>query len=172
MTSNWCIHCRLWKWFCLLLTHLLAMHPFPTPWKHQKAFWCFQGIEKGCIGSKWVKVTLWNLFNVVNNYIKLKNKSYLGPYQRFMIPVDTRRRFNVYKTYRRRIDVLYDVLDVETSSCVCWNRAFLFHDRCLIGSWTHPSLKHIIDTRFAKAEIPKVHRTPVRVFFFTLFWFS
>ena len=32
---------------------------FSTPWKHQKTskvFWCFQGVEKGCIGNEWVKV--------------------------------------------------------------------------------------------------------------------
>ena len=34
------------------------MHPFSTPLKtleNRKDFWCFQGIEKGCIGKKWVK---------------------------------------------------------------------------------------------------------------------
>ena len=127
------------KMILLVINPFVCNAPFPYPLKTSEGFLMFSGDRKGCIGSKWVKVTLWNLFNVVNNYIKLKNKSYLGPYQRFMIPVDTRRRFNVYKTYRRRIDVLYDVLDVETSSCVSWNRAFLFHDRCLIGSWTRPS---------------------------------
>ena len=33
------------------LTHFFPMHPFSTPWKH---FWYFQGVEKGCIGNKWV----------------------------------------------------------------------------------------------------------------------
>ena len=32
------------------------MHPFPTPWKHQKTVRCFQGVEKGCIGNEWVKL--------------------------------------------------------------------------------------------------------------------
>ena len=29
--------------------------PFLYPWKHdsRKVFWCFQGIEKRCIGNKW-----------------------------------------------------------------------------------------------------------------------
>ena len=33
------------------------MHPFSIPWKHKKTevFWCFQEVEKGCIGKKWVK---------------------------------------------------------------------------------------------------------------------
>ena len=30
-----------------VLTHLLPMHPFSTPWK--------QGVEKRCIVNKWVK---------------------------------------------------------------------------------------------------------------------
>ena len=43
------------------LTHSFPMHPFPTAWKHlktsenRKVFWCFQGVEKGCIGNEWVK---------------------------------------------------------------------------------------------------------------------
>ena len=24
--------------------------------ENRKAFWCFQGVEKGCIGSKWVRI--------------------------------------------------------------------------------------------------------------------
>ena len=31
------------------LTHSFPMHPFSTPWKHQK------GVEKGYIGNEWVK---------------------------------------------------------------------------------------------------------------------
>ena len=42
----------------LLLTHLFLMHPSSTPWKHQKTdvFLMFLegGVEKGCIGKKWV----------------------------------------------------------------------------------------------------------------------
>ena len=32
------------------------MHPFSTFWKYKKTtvFWCFEGVEKGCIGNKWV----------------------------------------------------------------------------------------------------------------------
>ena len=33
------------------LTHLLPMH--------RKVFWCFQGVEKGCIGNEWVKEKEW-----------------------------------------------------------------------------------------------------------------
>ena len=41
------------------LTNSFPMHPFSTPWKHRSEnlaiFWCFQGIEKECIGNEWVK---------------------------------------------------------------------------------------------------------------------
>ena len=36
------------------------MHPFYNPLKSSKnfaVFWCFQGVEKGCIGKKWVNRT-------------------------------------------------------------------------------------------------------------------
>ena len=32
-------------------THLFPMHPFSTPFFYM-VFWCFQGVEKGCIGNK------------------------------------------------------------------------------------------------------------------------
>ena len=39
------------------LTHLFPMHPFPTPWKHQKIvrFSAIIRVEKGCIVNRWVK---------------------------------------------------------------------------------------------------------------------
>ena len=48
---------KLWNY----LTHLLSMHPFSTPWKHQKTVRfsaVFSVVEKGCIGNKWVNVHL------------------------------------------------------------------------------------------------------------------
>ena len=45
------------------------MHPFPTPWKHQKnrkVFWCFQGVEKGCIGNEWIKLLISPTFLMLN----------------------------------------------------------------------------------------------------------
>ena len=36
----------------------LKTSDFYTPWKRQKTFgWCFQGVEKECIGNKWVNGT-------------------------------------------------------------------------------------------------------------------
>ena len=35
------------------------MHPFSTCWlktENLTVFWCFQGVEKGCTGKKWVKI--------------------------------------------------------------------------------------------------------------------
>ena len=42
------------------LTHLFTMHPFSTPLKtseNRKVFGCFQGVEKGYIGKKWVNAS-------------------------------------------------------------------------------------------------------------------
>ena len=46
------------------LTHLFPMHPFST---HLTVFWCFQGVEKGCIGNKWL-----NLDSVLNKQRKVR----------------------------------------------------------------------------------------------------
>ena len=37
------------------------MHPFSTPEniRKRKVFWCFEGVEKGCIRSEWVKIYLY-----------------------------------------------------------------------------------------------------------------
>ena len=48
------------------------MYPFSTPWKHQKTVRFsdfFNGVEKGCIGNKWVNSL------VVE---KVKNQTHLG----------------------------------------------------------------------------------------------
>ena len=49
-------HSEVWhfriKYPKVALNHSFLMHPFSTPWKHQKTF---QGIEKGCIGNESVK---------------------------------------------------------------------------------------------------------------------
>ena len=42
------------------LTHLFPMNPFSTSLKHQKTH---QGVEKGCIGNKWVKETSQEVVN-------------------------------------------------------------------------------------------------------------
>ena len=34
------------------------LHPLETS-EHRKVFWCFQGIEKGCIGNEWVNHFHW-----------------------------------------------------------------------------------------------------------------
>ena len=48
ITIQWLAHTKL--------THLFPMHPFSTSWKHQKTVRCFQEVEKGCIGNKWVNI--------------------------------------------------------------------------------------------------------------------
>ena len=43
----------------IILTHLFLVHLFTPPRNHQKLakIFCFQGVEKGCIGKKWVNKT-------------------------------------------------------------------------------------------------------------------
>ena len=51
-------HCR-YRQRRATVTHLFPMHPFSIPLKTsetRKAFWCFQGVEKGCAGNEWVKL--------------------------------------------------------------------------------------------------------------------
>ena len=33
------------------------MHSFSTPWKHQKPYGFFRGVENWCIGNEWVEYT-------------------------------------------------------------------------------------------------------------------
>ena len=35
----------------------LFLYPLKTS-ENRKVFWCFWGVEKGCIGNKWVKISL------------------------------------------------------------------------------------------------------------------
>ena len=67
MTTNTAL--LYWKWkdlFCMKwltldrLTHLFLMRLFSTPMR--TVFWCFQGVEKGRIGNKWVNKGQVNVF--------------------------------------------------------------------------------------------------------------
>ena len=54
-----------------LLIYLFPMHPFSAPSKHQKTvFCCFQGVEKGCIGNKWVNVAVF-FKKVIGSYVNI-----------------------------------------------------------------------------------------------------
>ena len=56
-----CLVLQFWKRneFCNILTHSFPMHPFSTPWKHQKTirfsdvFW---GLRKGTLGTNRLKL--------------------------------------------------------------------------------------------------------------------
>ena len=50
---------KLWK---RQLTHLFPIHPLSV---YRKVFWYFQGVEKGCIGNKWVNLVLICSFTAV-----------------------------------------------------------------------------------------------------------
>ena len=45
--------------FCSSLTHFWIMFPFNLPENSRKPliFWCFQGVEKGCLGNEWVNLS-------------------------------------------------------------------------------------------------------------------
>ena len=45
------------------------MQPFSNPWKQKNStvFWCFQGVEKKCIGNKWV--SSWKIVLIYFCYI-------------------------------------------------------------------------------------------------------
>ena len=70
---------------------MFPVHPLSTPWKHQKTetsgnskiLWCFQEVETGCIGNKWIKTKL----NI--KWVDLSTTS----------PVDTKRKLNVLCTF-------------------------------------------------------------------------
>ena len=59
------LFCSKPSWLCMsLLQKILLFNPFvsnaPSLYhlktsENRKIFWCFQGVEKGCIGNKWVK---------------------------------------------------------------------------------------------------------------------
>ena len=46
-----------WDW----LTHLFLMDPFSTA-ENLTVFWCFQAVEKRCIGNEWVKQRIEKVF--------------------------------------------------------------------------------------------------------------
>ena len=46
------------------LNPIVPNAPFSTPWKHQKTFWCFQGVKKGCTGNKCVNLDYFLRFNL------------------------------------------------------------------------------------------------------------
>ena len=71
------------------------------------------------------------------------------------IPVDTRSRFNVYKTsIRRRIDI-------ETTSCVYWARPWLTFE--LLIDWQNKEMKKVARSldyclRVIQAKVEVGHR--------------
>ena len=54
------------------------MHPFSTPWKHQKTvtfsgvFWCFQGVEKKCLGTNGLMAAKTHKYEIERNFLEIK----------------------------------------------------------------------------------------------------
>ena len=48
------------------------LYSLKTP-ENITVFWCFQGLEKGCIGNKWIKLIRCELF-----YLHVKYKEYMA----------------------------------------------------------------------------------------------
>ena len=90
---NWNIILDLLLRNVLLLSHLFPIHTFPSPEKQQKVFWCFQQVEKGCIGKRWVKKL--QLCYVIEGDINSFNLTLPGTYPR--IPKTFNIEQNFYK---------------------------------------------------------------------------
>ena len=56
---------RIVKWDGL--THLFLMDPFSTS-ENPTIFWCFQEVEKRCIGNEWVKQRIEKVFLTISFY--------------------------------------------------------------------------------------------------------
>ena len=59
---------------------LALAHSFPV---YRKVFWCFQGVEKGCIGSEWVN--MWKHENIIHRRIGSFTVFYLVGYQKLTL---------------------------------------------------------------------------------------
>ena len=51
-----------------LVNQFVLNAPFLYPLETSENCWCFQGVEKGCIGNKWVNVDLTNVSLDDNNF--------------------------------------------------------------------------------------------------------
>ena len=68
---------HIYVWFCVIaiVNPFFPNAPFLYPLKileSRKVFWCFQGVEKRCIGSKWVQriCSVWQL-NTASNHCQV-----------------------------------------------------------------------------------------------------
>ena len=85
----------------LKLTHFFPMHPFPTPWKHQETLRFsdfFQGVEKGCIGNKWV--------NSISHVRYPTQRMQLGTWKNKLLG------WGVLQIFEKLLTIFYSILDV------------------------------------------------------------
>ena len=69
---------------CVFINPIVPMDPFPTPWK-----WCAQGVEKGCIGNKWVKLNSELRFCCNFDNFEAYNICFSGSYQDTTVSTDS-----------------------------------------------------------------------------------
>ena len=84
MLINWDVYVILVPWFLTDCTENLKMNinpfvpnaPFLYPLKTSEnceVFWCFQGVEKACVGNEWVKQSLKDVRTSTLNKCKYLN---------------------------------------------------------------------------------------------------
>ena len=59
----------LLDWFNPFVPKVTFLDPLKTL-ENLTVFWCFQGVEKGCIGNKWVKVLYLEYFTQENTFTR------------------------------------------------------------------------------------------------------
>ena len=99
----WLLNARV-KCILKVLTHSLPMHPFSTPWKHQKTLWFSDvfflwgvGVEKGCIGNEWVNSKIVKLFHSI--LLSLMGRNTFWKSLDLLYPVECCENFVPYKGY-------------------------------------------------------------------------
>ena len=86
------------------------LHPLQTS-ENRKIFWCFQGVEKGCIRKKWVNQiivnTAWNVLkhrlSLIRIFSYMENIWYFPVYDSVLIREKTDQRKLVFQIITRNL---------------------------------------------------------------------
>ena len=121
------------------------MRPYSTPRKHQKTenlavFWCFQGVEKGCIWKKWVNNSKFphrwktKLILFISKHQRIARKTrfkYIWVYSGVPIPAN----IYLFKVNNRNTTKRCEIcskLTIKTPTWRHWRRSGFFG-----GFWTY-----------------------------------